>query len=87
MAKNKAQIEVEVENQQAIGAIQALIGNIQGVNRELITAKYGFEAAFQTANQIMQTTTGQAQQLEKQILSLTGTFASLSVRGRGIMAK
>ncbi len=78
MAKTKAEIEIEVQNQGAIAAIQVLVGNIQGVNRELITAKYGFETAFQTANQIIQVTTGQAQQLEKQILGLTGTFASLS---------
>ena len=78
MAKAKAQVEIEVQNAGAIAAVQALIGNIQGVNRELITAKFGFQTAFQTANQIIQATTGQAQQLEKQILSLTGTFASLS---------
>jgi hypothetical protein len=78
MAKNRAEIEIDIQNQGAIASIQAVIGNIQGINRELITAKYGFETAFQTANSIIQATTGQAQQLEKQILGLTGTFASLS---------
>ena len=78
MAKNKAEIELEIKNAGAIASIQTLIGNINGINRELISFKFGTEAAIQGLTSAFQLATGQAQQLEKQALSLVGTFASLN---------
>ncbi len=78
MAKNKAQIEVDIENQGAIAAIRNLIETAQGINREAINLRFGIESQFQIVNQVFQAATGQAQQLEKQTLSLVGTFASLN---------
>jgi hypothetical protein len=78
MAKNKAEIEIEVQSQGAIASIQAVFGGINSINRELISFKFGTEAAIQGLTSVFQTATGQAQQLEKQILGLTGTFASLN---------
>lgn len=78
MAKNKAEIEIEVKNEGAIAAIQSLINTVQGINREAINLRFGIESQFQIINQVFQTATGQAQQLEKQALSLVGTFASLN---------
>ena len=64
MAKNKAQIEIEVQNQGAIAAIQGIVGSIQGINREAISLRFGIESQFQIINQVFQSATGQAQQLE-----------------------
>jgi hypothetical protein len=76
--KNKAEIEIEVKSQGAIASIQAMVLGVNSINRELISFKFGTEAAIQGLTSAFQLATGQAQQLEKQALSLVGTFASLN---------
>lgn len=73
-----AQIILDVQNQQAVQSLQVLVGTVQGLAADVQRLKANFELNFQTVNQLLQATTGQAQQLEKQILGLTGTFAALS---------
>jgi hypothetical protein len=73
-----AQIILNVQNQQAIQQVQVLIGQVTGLAASLQGLKAVFDLNLNTVNQFFQSATAQAQQLEQQTLSLSGTFASLN---------
>jgi hypothetical protein len=73
-----AQIILNVQNEQAVQSVQVLIGNIQGLAADIEHLKATFAVNFQSVNDVIQAATGQAQQLQQQVLSLSGTFSALN---------
>lgn len=76
MARNTAQVEIEIQNQGAIAALQNVIGSVQTLNNEAIRLRFGFQSQFAVIQQTINAVLGSSIQLEQQLISIRASLAA-----------
>jgi hypothetical protein len=76
MAKNRAQVEIEIQNQGAIAALQSIVSSVQTLNNEAIRLRFGFQSQFAVVQQTINAVLGSSIQLEQQLISIRASLSA-----------